>query len=118
MGAGTVLGMGKHARAHIVWDWNGTLFHDNEAIIEATNAAFAELGLAPITLEQYRALYCVPVPKFYERLMGRLPSQAEWELMDGIFHQRYTERRARCALTEGRLSCSADGVRRGTASRC
>ncbi|GAA2501524.1 HAD-IA family hydrolase [Actinocorallia cavernae] len=101
MGAGTVLGMGKHARAHIVWDWNGTLFHDNEAIIEATNAAFAELGLAPITLEQYRALYCVPVPKFYERLMGRLPSQAEWELMDGIFHQRYTERRARCALTDG-----------------
>lgn len=93
--------MGKHARAHIVWDWNGTLFHDNEAIIEATNAAFAELGLAPVTLEQYRALYCVPVPKFYERLMGRLPSAAEWELMDGIFHQRYTERRARCALADG-----------------
>ncbi len=53
--------------AHIVWDWNGTLFHDNDAIIGATNAAFAELGLEPLTLERYRALYCVPVPKFYER---------------------------------------------------
>ena len=60
-----------------MWDWNGTLFHDNDAIIGATNAAFAELGMEPITMEQYRALYCVPVPKFYERLLGRLPTDAE-----------------------------------------
>ncbi|MEV5955848.1 HAD hydrolase-like protein [Streptomyces sp. NPDC051987] len=93
--------MGKHESAHIVWDWNGTLFHDNDAIIGATNAASAELGLAPITLEQYRALYCVPVPKFYERLMGRLPTQAEWEVMDEIFHRYYAEHRGRCGLTEG-----------------
>ncbi|MDN3263928.1 HAD hydrolase-like protein [Streptomyces sp. CSDS2] len=93
--------MGTHKRAHIVWDWNGTLFHDNDAVIGATNAAFAELGLAPITLEQYRSLYCVPVPKFYERLLGRLPSDAEWELMDGAFHRHYTEHRVRCGLTEG-----------------
>ncbi|MFJ9196941.1 HAD family hydrolase [Streptomyces flaveolus] len=87
--------------AHIVWDWNGTLFHDNDAIIGATNAAFAEFGLTPITLEQYRALYCVPVPKFYERLMGRLPTDAEWEVMDATFHRYYTEHRVRCGLTEG-----------------
>ncbi|MGW8701903.1 HAD family hydrolase [Streptomyces eurythermus] len=93
--------MGTHKSAHIVWDWNGTLFHDNDAIIGATNAAFAELGLAPITLEQYRSLYCVPVPKFYERLLGRLPSDAEWELMDATFHRYYTEHRVRCGLTEG-----------------
>ncbi|MFG2359495.1 HAD family hydrolase [Streptomyces sp. NPDC048521] len=93
--------MGTQASAHIVWDWNGTLFHDNDAIIGATNAAFSELGLAPITLEQYRALYCVPVPKFYERLLGRLPTDAEWELMDGIFHRHYAEQRVRCGLTAG-----------------
>jgi len=93
--------MGMQTGAHIVWDWNGTLFHDNDAIIGATNAAFAELGLKPITLEQYRALYCVPVPKFYERLMGRLPTDAEWEVMDETFHRYYTEHRVRCGLTEG-----------------
>ncbi|MGW2419360.1 HAD family hydrolase [Streptomyces sp. NPDC001709] len=93
--------MGMHDSAHIVWDWNGTLFHDNDAIIGATNAAFAELGLAPITLEQYRSLYCVPVPKFYERLIGRLPTDAEWEQMDGVFHRYYAEHRGRCGLTEG-----------------
>ncbi|MCQ9135930.1 MULTISPECIES: HAD family hydrolase [Streptomyces] len=99
--------MGKHEAAHIVWDWNGTLFHDNEAIVGATNAAFVELGLTPITLEQYRALYCVPVPKFYERLMGRLPTDAEWELMDGVFHRYYAEHRVRCGLTEGAVELLA-----------
>ncbi|MGD1217370.1 MULTISPECIES: HAD family hydrolase [Streptomyces] len=93
--------MGMHGAAHIVWDWNGTLFHDNEAIIGATNAAFAELGLEPITLERYRALYCVPVPKFYERLMGRLPTDAEWQIMDETFHRYYAEHRVACGLTEG-----------------
>ncbi|MEU6007709.1 HAD family hydrolase [Streptomyces sp. NPDC047453] len=93
--------MGNQSGAHIVWDWNGTLFHDNDAVIGATNAAFAELGLEPITLEQYRALYCVPVPKFYERLLGRLPTEAEWDTMDGVFHRYYSEHRTRCTLTEG-----------------
>ncbi|WP_369259889.1 HAD family hydrolase [Streptomyces sp. R35] len=93
--------MGTNESAHIVWDWNGTLFHDNDAIIGATNAAFAELGLEPITLEQYRALYCVPVPKFYERLMGRLPTDAEWQVMDETFHRYYSEHRIACELTEG-----------------
>ncbi|MFI9726656.1 HAD family hydrolase [Streptomyces sp. NPDC052092] len=93
--------MGTHNDAHIVWDWNGTLFHDVDAVIGATNAAFAELGLAPITLERYRELYCVPVPKFYERLMGRLPSETEWELMDAVFHRHYTDHRVRCGLADG-----------------
>ncbi|WP_320780010.1 HAD family hydrolase [Streptomyces sp. CRN 30] len=93
--------MGKHGAAHIVWDWNGTLFHDNDAVIGATNAAFAELGIAPITLDRYRALYCVPVPKFYERLLGRLPTLDEWEVMDETFHRYYTEHRTVCGLTEG-----------------
>ncbi|SDK70006.1 HAD family hydrolase [Streptomyces indicus] len=79
--------MGK--QAHIVWDWNGTLFHDIDAVIQATNASFAEIGLAPITLERYRELYCVPVPRFYERLMGRLPTDEEWVVMDEAFHRHY-----------------------------
>ncbi|WP_405888464.1 HAD hydrolase-like protein [Streptomyces sp. NBC_01136] len=101
--------MGKQgAAAHIVWDWNGTLFHDNAAIIGATNAAFAELGMEPLTLERYRALYCVPVPKFYERLMGRLPTDAEWQVMDETFHRYYAEHRIACELTDGAATLLAD----------
>ncbi|MFB4423991.1 HAD family hydrolase [Streptomyces sp. QL37] len=91
---------GKH-RTHLVWDWNGTLLDDIHAVLGATNAAFAEIDLAPLTLEQYRETYCVPIPKFYERLMGRLPTPAEWERMDGLFHRHYTEQRVSCGLTEG-----------------
>jgi phosphoglycolate phosphatase-like HAD superfamily hydrolase len=93
-------GMTSHA-AHIIWDWNGTLFHDIEAVVAATNAAFAQTGFPPVTLETYRELYCVPVPKFYERLTGRLPSEAEWQVMDSVFHRHYEQRRLRCGLAEG-----------------
>ncbi|MGW0990307.1 HAD family hydrolase [Streptomyces sp. NPDC002486] len=99
--------MGMKTGAHIVWDWNGTLFHDIDAIIGATNAAFAELGLEPLTLEKYRELYCVPVPKFYERLMGRLPTEAEWEAMDDVFHRYYAEHRTSCGLTAGAVELLA-----------
>lgn len=95
--------MGKHGKhgKHLVWDWNGTLLDDIAAVIGATNAAFAELGLEQITLERYRELYTVPVPKFYERLMGRLPTDAEWLVMDGAFHRHYWQRAEACGLTEG-----------------
>jgi phosphoglycolate phosphatase-like HAD superfamily hydrolase len=92
--------MGKQS-THLVWDWNGTLLDDIQAVIGATNAAFGEIGLEPITLARYRELYCVPVPVFYERLMGRLPTDAEWAVMDEAFHRHYTERRVGCGLTEG-----------------
>ncbi|MGR3938683.1 HAD family hydrolase [Streptomyces sp. BRA346] len=81
--------MGTNRVTHIVWDWNGTLFHDIDVVIQATNASFGEIGLPPITLERYRELYCVPVPLFYERLMGRLPTDEEWEVMDEAFHRHY-----------------------------
>ena len=95
--------MGKTGKrqTHLVWDWNGTLLDDIQAVIGATNAAFAEVGMAPITLEQYREMYCVPIPLFYERLLGRKPTDAEWERMDAMFHRHYTLQRVACALTAG-----------------
>ncbi|MFJ8668969.1 HAD family hydrolase [Streptomyces sp. NPDC093600] len=93
-------GTKRHGK-HLVWDWNGTLLDDIQAVIGATNAAFAELGLEQITLARYRDLYTVPVPKFYERLMGRLPTEAEWALMDGVFHKHYWQRADECGLTAG-----------------
>ncbi|MFJ6939520.1 HAD family hydrolase [Streptomyces sp. NPDC101132] len=96
--------MGKNAgkaAPHLVWDWNGTLLHDIHAVIDATNASFAELGLEQITLERYRDLYCVPVPKFYERLMGRMPTDAEWLVMDDVFHRHYWAFAEHVGLTDG-----------------
>jgi len=88
-------------RAHIVWDWNGTLFDDIDAVVAASNAAFAELGFAPLTVEQYREIYRVPAIDFYELRMGRRPAPDEWEQMDACFHLHYSARRDGCALTAG-----------------
>ncbi|NXY96272.1 HAD family hydrolase [Streptomyces sp. BR123] len=93
--------MSGGSRWHIVWDWNGTLLHDIDAVITATNASFAEFGFEPITLERYRELYVVPVPKFYERLMGRLPTDAEWAVMDEAFHRHYWVAAEEAGLAEG-----------------
>ncbi|MGC5365392.1 HAD family hydrolase [Streptomyces sp. DT24] len=95
------MGTSGNQRVHLVWDWNGTLLDDIDAVIAATNAAFTEIGLSAITLEQYRETYCVPIPRFYERLLGRLPTDAEWERMDGVFQDRYAEHRVVCGLTAG-----------------
>ncbi|AUG77522.1 phosphatase [Kitasatospora sp. MMS16-BH015] len=86
---------------HIVWDWNGTLLHDMGAVVEASNAAFATLGVAPITLETYRELYCFPIPRFYELLLGRQPTAQEWLVLDAAFQERYAELSPACGLTEG-----------------
>ncbi|MFD3542817.1 HAD family hydrolase [Streptomyces sp. NPDC058662] len=98
---------------HIVWDWNGTLLHDIDAVITATNGSFAELGLPPITLATYRDLYVVPVPKFYERLMGRLPTEAEWAVMDEAFHRHYWAAAENAGLAEGVRELLRDWQRDG-----
>ncbi|TDU06345.1 phosphoglycolate phosphatase-like HAD superfamily hydrolase [Streptomyces sp. 846.5] len=88
-------------RAHIVWDWNGTLFDDVEVVVEASNAAFAAIDLAPLTVQQYREQYQVPVIGFYEQVMGRTPTAEEWLVMDARFHRHYETLRDSCGLTEG-----------------
>ncbi|MFJ3924984.1 HAD family hydrolase [Streptomyces sp. NPDC090022] len=98
---------------HLVWDWNGTLLHDIDAVIAATNASFAEFGFAPLTLEEYRELYVVPVPKFYERIMGRLPTDAEWTVMDDTFHRHYWAAAVDAGLTDGARQLLGDWQRQG-----
>ncbi|MEZ0094340.1 HAD family hydrolase [Streptacidiphilus sp. EB129] len=88
-------------RAHLVWDWNGTLFDDVEAVVAASNAAMAEIDLAPLTVEEYRERYRIPVIDFYVALLGRRPSPEEWERMDASFHRHYSDRRDGCGLTAG-----------------
>lgn len=114
-GAGGSAGSGTH----LVWDWNGTLFHDIDAVIDATNASFAEVGMGPITLERYRELYCVPVPRFYERLMGRLPTDAEWTVMDEAFHRHYWTLAEKARLAAGAEQLLTDWQAEGlTQSLC
>ena len=89
---------------HVVWDWNGTLLHDLEQVVNSVNAALGTLGVEPIDADGYRAGYTRPVVKFYEHLLGRPVSDQEWERLDIEFHDAYRE-----ALTE---HCRQDDRRR------
>ncbi|MET8759445.1 HAD family hydrolase [Lentzea sp. NPDC004782] len=85
---------------HIIWDWNGTLFADGEALIEATIDAFTVAGLGAITREDYQRHHRQPIPVFYEQLVGRRLTRVEQGLLDRSFQTAYLARRERIALTE------------------
>ncbi len=87
---------------HIVWDWNGTLFDDTHLVVEATNAAFAGLGVdRAIVIDDYRSLFIRPIPAFYERLLGRPLTDGEWERIDTAFHDEYAARLSEADLAGG-----------------
>ncbi|WP_129842308.1 HAD family hydrolase [Streptomyces sp. RFCAC02] len=110
---------GTRQRAHIVWDWNGTLLHDTDAVVAASNASFAALGVAPLTLERYRDLYTLPLATFQERLIGRAPTAAERRLLDETFATQYAALAGGTALAEGAARLLADWEAEGhTQSLC
>lgn len=86
---------------HIVWDWNGTLFDDRDAILEATNDVFRSYGLPPMELDHYRSVYSRPIWASYERILGRALVEGEWERLDVAFHDSYHRLMARCGLAAG-----------------
>jgi phosphoglycolate phosphatase-like HAD superfamily hydrolase len=85
--------------AHVVWDWNGTLFDDLDAVVEATNEIFASYGLPPMDQAYFRSVYTRPIWACYERIMGRPLKDGEWERLDAAFHDSYHRLMERCDLT-------------------
>jgi phosphoglycolate phosphatase-like HAD superfamily hydrolase len=83
---------------HIVWDWNGTLFDDRDAILEATNDVFRSYGLPPMELDRYRSVYSRPIWASYERILGRALEEGEWERLDAAFHDSYHRLMEQCRL--------------------
>lgn len=74
---------------HVVWDWNGTLLDDLEAVVAAVNVSLAMLGEQPIDEAEYRRHYTRPVRRFYESLLGRAVGDAEVGEIDAVFHEAY-----------------------------
>lgn len=75
---------------HIVWDWNGTLFDDQELVLAATNASLVAVGVHQvITNERYKDLYQRPMENFYEALVGFPISAADWPVLDAAFAEHY-----------------------------
>ena len=75
---------------HVVWDWNGTLLADVHAVVDATAASLAVMGVAPgIDLAQYRSTFRRPLREFYCDLVGRPVDDAEWARANAAFGSHY-----------------------------
>jgi phosphoglycolate phosphatase len=76
-----------HVLQNIIFDWSGTLVDDLPAVWRATNFVFTQAGVAEMTLEQFRAEFCLPFTLFYERYIPHvsLPQLETW------FHGHFRE---------------------------
>jgi Predicted phosphatases len=91
----------NHTTYHIVWDWNGTLFHDIDAVVDATNEVFRPYGLPELDPDGFREVYTRPIWLAYERLLGRSLRDGEWEALDQGFHDHYHRLMLSCRLSQG-----------------
>jgi phosphoglycolate phosphatase-like HAD superfamily hydrolase/ADP-ribose pyrophosphatase YjhB (NUDIX family) len=70
---------------NIIFDWSGTLVDDLPAVLIATNYVFAQAQVAEISLDRFRAEFCLPFKSFYEHYV---PHVAQ-EQLETWFHSSF-----------------------------
>ncbi|GIG67248.1 phosphatase [Phytomonospora endophytica] len=88
--------LGRMTTRHLVWDWNGTLFDDLEAVVSATNDVLTGAGGLAVTAEQHRERFIRPIADYYSLELGRPVTAEEFVLMDKLFHGSYEKYRLAC----------------------
>ena len=83
---------------HLVWDWNGTLLDDLGLVVEATNVSLASAGGSAVTADEHRRDFRRPISDYYSFVLGRPVDEAEFVLLDGVFHEAYNTRLTACSL--------------------
>jgi phosphoglycolate phosphatase-like HAD superfamily hydrolase len=76
---------------HVVWDWNGTILDDNDAVVAAVNTVCATFGRDDIDLDYWRSVYRRPLVDCYRDLLGRELSAGDWVEINRTYHQAYRE---------------------------
>ena len=79
---------------NVILDWSGTLVDDLGPVLKTTNHVFACCGLAPISLQEFRDEFCLPIRKFYQRRLPNVPQAT----LEGIFLAKYPEYHDQIAL--------------------
>jgi phosphoglycolate phosphatase-like HAD superfamily hydrolase len=75
--------------SHVVWDWNGTILDDNDAVVVAVNAVCTAFGRDTIELDYWRSIYRRPLLDCYRELLGRELSTQDWSEIDRLYHDAY-----------------------------
>lgn len=72
---------------NIIFDWSGTLVDDLPAVWKATNYVLSQSGKGELTLDQFRAEFCLPFTIFYDR---HVP-EADFPQLEEWFHFRFRQ---------------------------
>ncbi|MHB8521411.1 MAG: NUDIX domain-containing protein [Limisphaerales bacterium] len=72
---------------NVIFDWSGTLVDDLPAVWEATNYVLRQAGIPEITLDVFRAEFCLPFKKFYLRYTPHVPKAQ----LEAWFHSRFEQ---------------------------
>ncbi len=84
---------------NIIFDWSGTLVDDLPAVWQATNYVLTQAQRPEMSLEQFRAEFCLPFTIFYDRHVPHVPMAQleEW------FHSQFRQvQDSVCALPHAR----------------
>jgi phosphoglycolate phosphatase len=84
---------------NVIFDWSGTLVDDLPAVWQATNYVLAQAERPEMSLEQFRAEFCLPFTIFYERHTPHVPLAQ----LESWFHGRFRQvQDSVCALPHAR----------------
>ena len=72
---------------NIIFDWSGTLVDDLPAVFKATNYVLAQAERDEMSLEQFRAEFCLPFTNFYDRHVPHVPLPQ----LEAWFHSHFRE---------------------------
>jgi phosphoglycolate phosphatase-like HAD superfamily hydrolase len=87
--------------SHVVWDWNGTLLNDNDAVLAAVNAVCVDFGRASLTWAEWQAVYARPMRVSYQQILQGILDDEEWARVDKLYHERYDAILHTCGLAAG-----------------
>ena len=75
---------------NIIFDWSGTLVDDLPPVWQATNFVLAQAGRPEMTLAEFRAEFCLPFTKFYDKHTPNVPLPK----LEGWFHESFRTQQA------------------------
>lgn len=84
---------------NVIFDWSGTLVDDLPAVWRATNYVLTQASVLEMSLERFRAEFCLPFTDFYDRHVPHVPLPQ----LEGWFHSRFRQvQDSVCALPHAR----------------
>ncbi len=96
---------------NVIFDWSGTLVDDLPAVLAATNAVFEECGVEILTLETFRAEFCLPFKNFYDRYIPHVPVADLERTFHANFHKLQDNIAALPHAEEFLIFCRKRGLR-------